>query len=146
MAFEIEPGVAFDVENVEMPELDQSKIEKWIERICMGYGKELGEIQYIFCDDPKILEVNLEYLQHDYFTDIITFDYCDEDVVSGDLFISLDTVKTNAVQFSQNYIDELLRVIIHGILHLCGLKDKSDEDAKNMREAEESALSIYNTL
>ena len=97
---------------------------------------------YIFCSDEKILEVNRQYLQHDYYTDIITFDYSEGDRISGDIFISIDTVRSNAEKYGTNFDDELHRVIIHGILHLCGLKDKSEADSKKMRKAEDKALSI----
>ncbi len=146
MAFEIDSEIYFDSENIELPSLEWDKLKDWITSIIQSYHYQLGEISYIFCDDDKILEVNREYLNHDYYTDIITFDYCEEGVISGDLFISLDTVKSNAEKFEEDYFRELLRVVIHGILHLCGLKDKSDEDALKMRQAEEDALTVYNTL
>lgn len=104
--------------------------------------KRLGEIAYIFCSDKKILEVNRQYLQHDYYTDIITFDYCEGDRLSGDLFISLDTIRTNAEQFGAAYDDELHRVIIHGILHLCGINDKGPGEREIMEEAENKALAM----
>lgn len=104
--------------------------------------KRLGEIAYIFCSDEKILEVNRQYLQHDYYTDIITFDYCEGDRLSGDLFISLDTIRTNAEQFGASYEDELHRVIIHGILHLCGINDKGPGEREVMEAAENKALGM----
>ena len=104
--------------------------------------ERLGEIAYIFCSDEKILEVNRQYLQHDYYTDIITFDYCEGDRLSGDLFISLDTIRTNAEQFGAAYDDELHRVIIHGILHLCGINDKGPGEREIMEEAENKALAM----
>lgn len=104
--------------------------------------KRLGEIAYIFCSDEKILEVNRQYLQHDYYTDIITFDYCEGDRLSGDLFISLDTIRTNAEQFGASYEDELHRVIIHGILHLCGINDKGPGEREVMEAAENQALTM----
>ena len=102
----------------------------------------MGEIAYIFCSDEKILEVNQEYLQHDYYTDIITFDYCEEDTLNGDLFISLDTVRTNAEQVGATYDEELHRVIIHGILHLCGINDKGPGERELMEAAENKALQM----
>lgn len=129
-------------EDVELPEFNSGKMDQWIADVITSYGKSVGGLCYIFCSDDYILKVNNEYLQHDYFTDIITFDYVEDDIISGDLFVSLDTVKTNAEKFSQDYSKELMRVIIHGILHLCGLKDKEPEDEKNMRLAEEKAFKL----
>ena len=106
------------------------------------HGKRVGEIAYIFCDDEKIIEVNHRYLQHDYFTDIITFDYCEGDRLSGDLFISLDTVRSNAELFNKPYEEELHRVIIHGILHLCGINDKGPGEREIMEAAEDQALAM----
>ena len=102
----------------------------------------MGEIAYIFVDDEEILRVNREYLQHDYYTDIITFDYTEGDTISGDLFISLDTVRTNAEQFDKPYDEELHRVIIHGILHLCGINDKGPGEREIMEAAEDKALAL----
>jgi rRNA maturation RNase YbeY len=110
--------------------------------VAAKYGKKVGEISYIFCSDEKILEVNRQYLQHDYYTDIITFDYTSGDKISGDLFISLDTVKTNAEAFHATYNEELHRTIIHGILHLCGINDKGPGEREIMEANENSALAI----
>lgn len=106
------------------------------------YGKKTGDISYIFCSDEKILEVNRQYLQHDYYTDIITFDYTEGNKISGDLFISLDTVRTNAETFHTDYNEELHRTIIHGILHLCGINDKGPGEREIMEENENRALAI----
>lgn len=106
-------------------------------RVAEAHGKRVGDIAYIFCNDEKILEVNRQYLQHDYYTDIITFDYCEGDRLSGDLFISLDTVRSNAEEQGVTYDEELYRVIIHGILHLCGIDDKAP-GARQVMEAEEN--------
>ena len=116
--------ISYQTEGVKMPDIKKKETTGWIKEVAACYGKRVGEIAYIFCSDDKILEVNRQYLQHDYYTDIITFDYCEGDRISGDLFISLDTVRTNAEQFEQPYDRELHRVIIHGILHLCGINDK----------------------
>ena len=113
-----------------------------IKAVTETYGKKVGEIAYIFCSDEKILEVNRQYLQHDYYTDIITFDYCEGKKLSGDLFISLDTVRTNAEQFNAPYETELYRVIIHGILHLCGINDKGPGEREIMEAAENKALEM----
>ena len=105
-----------------MPAIKKRETTAWIKAVADTYGKKVGEIAYIFCSDEKILEVNRQYLQHDYYTDIITFDYCEGKKLSGDLFISLDTVRTNAEQFNAPYETELYRVIIHGILHTASLR------------------------
>ena len=104
------------------------------------YGKKIGEIHYIFCDDEKILEINRQFLQHDYYTDIITFDYCEGDTLSGDIFISVDTVSANAKEYSVSFDEELKRVMIHGILHLCGQNDKTADEQQEMRIKENNAL------
>ena len=106
--------ISYQTEGVKMPDIKKKKTTGWIKEVAACYGKRVGEIAYIFCSDDKILEVNRQYLQHDYYTDIITFDYCEGDRISGDLFISLDTVRSNAEQFEQPYDRELHRVIIHG--------------------------------
>ena len=122
-------------------------LKKWIKRVVEEqYQLKVGDLSYLFCGDEKILEVNKQYLQHDYYTDIITFDYCEGGKVSGDMYISVETVASNAEQFNELYIRELHRVIIHGVLHLCGLKDKSDADAKKMRAAEERALALLDSI
>ena len=104
------------------------------------YGKKTGEIAYLFCNDNKILAVNQQFLGHDYYTDIITFDYSEEDCLSGDIFVSIDTVRSNADLYRVSYQEELHRVVIHGILHLCGMKDESEQEKEEMREAENRAL------
>ncbi|MBR6250862.1 MAG: rRNA maturation RNase YbeY [Bacteroidales bacterium] len=120
-------------------------IKQWIKEVISSYKLSLGNISYIFCSDDYLLNINRQYLSHDYYTDVITFDYDENDIVSGDIFISVDTVKSNSEQYSVSYNCELYRVIIHGVLHLCGLKDKSPEDAKIMREAEEKSLQLLRT-
>lgn len=124
------------------PDIKKKETTEWIKEVAACYGKRVGEIAYIFCSDDKILEVNQQYLQHDYYTDIITFDYCEGNRISGDLFISLDTVRTNAEQFEQPYDRELHRVIIHGILHLCGINDKGPGEREIMEAAENKALAL----
>ncbi len=125
-----------------MPAINQTKIREWVKAVAASYGKRVGEIAYFFCDDEKILEVNREYLQHDYYTDIITFDYCERNRLSGDLFISLDTVRSNAEMLGTDYDTELHRVIIHGVLHLCGINDKGPGEREIMEEAENKALML----
>ena len=134
--------ITYNCENVKMPAIRRRDTSAWIKRVAESYGKRVGEVGYLFCDDEKILEVNKEYLQHDYYTDIITFDYCEDDVLNGDIVISLDTVRSNAEQLGKDYDDELHRVIIHGILHLCGLNDKGPGEREQMEAAENQALSI----
>ncbi|HIZ04763.1 MAG TPA: rRNA maturation RNase YbeY [Candidatus Phocaeicola gallistercoris] len=134
--------ITYQTEGVEMPHIKKREITEWIKTIAESYGKKVGEIAYIFCSDEKILEVNRQYLQHDYYTDIITFDYTEGNRISGDLFISLDTVRTNAEQFKASYDNELHRVIIHGILHLCGIDDKGPGEREIMETAENKALAL----
>ena len=135
--------VSYNTINVTMPAISHRETTAWVRAVAATYGKRVGEIAYVFCDDEKILEVNRQYLQHDYFTDIITFDYCEGDMISGDLFISLDTVRTNAELFNKTYEDELHRVIIHGILHLVGINDKGPGEREIMEAAEDKALALY---
>ena len=134
--------ISYQTEGVKMPDIKKKETTGWIKEVAACYGKRVGEIAYIFCSDDKILEVNRQYLQHDYYTDIITFDYCEGDRISGDLFISLDTVRSNAEQFEQPYDRELHRVIIHGILHLCGITDKGPGEREIMEAAENKALAL----
>lgn len=132
--------ISYNAVNVRVPSLPRRAVSAWVRAVAASYGKRVGDIAYIFCDDAKILEVNRTYLQHDYYTDIITFDYCEDDLISGDLFISLDTVSSNAAQYGKTYDDELRRVIIHGILHLCGINDKGPGERAIMAAAEDKAL------
>ena len=141
--------ISYNTDGVKMPAIRRRDTSAWIKQVAASYGKKVGSIAYIFCNDEKILEVNRQYLQHDYYTDIITFDYCeDEEVmghkntISGDLFISLDTVRTNAEQQATTYEEELHRVIIHGILHLVGINDKGPGELEIMEAAENNALAI----
>ena len=135
--------ITYNTENVKMPAIRRRDVSRWVRQVAASYGRRVGEIGYLFCDDEKILEVNREYLSHDYYTDIITFDYTDGDVINGDLVISLDTVRSNAGLFGKAYDDELLRVIIHGILHLCGINDKGPGERQLMEAAENKALAMY---
>lgn len=129
-----------------MPKIRKRENSAWVKAVAAGYGKKVGEIAYIFVNDNKILEVNRQYLQHDYYTDIITFDYSEDDVISGDVFISLDTIRTNAEQVGATYEQELNRVIIHGILHLCGIDDKGPGEREIMEAAEDKALDLRATF
>ena len=134
--------ISYNTINVKMPAIRRRDTSAWVKAVTASYGKKVGEIAYIFVDDEEILRVNREYLQHDYYTDIITFDYTEGDTISGDLFISLETVRTNAEQFGKPYEEELHRVIIHGILHLCGINDKGPGEREQMEAAEDKALAL----
>lgn len=125
-----------------MPKIKKRETTAWIKAVAKSYGRRVGEVGYMFVNDDKILEVNREYLGHDYYTDVITFDYDEEDVVSGDVVISLDTVASNAHLFNKTYEEELYRVIIHGILHLCGINDKGPGEREQMEAAENKALAL----
>lgn len=134
--------ITYQTDGVKMPAIKRREITAWIKKVAASYNKKVGDIAYIFCDDEKILEVNREYLQHDYYTDIITFDYCEGETISGDLFISLDTVRSNSELVRETYDRELLRVIIHGVLHLCGINDKGEGEREIMEEKENKALAM----
>lgn len=121
-------------------------IKSWIKDIIQQNKKELGDINYIFCSDEKILEINKEFLKHDYYTDIISFDYCEVNKINGDIFISIDTVKSNSIKYKTEFIEELHRVIVHGVLHFLGFKDKTKIDTEKMREAENKALIRLNKI
>lgn len=129
-------------EDVSSFDLQDSLILDWYTKVSLQEDKELGDVTIIFCSDDYLLEVNREHLDHDYYTDIITFDYSDFPIVSGDLFISVDRVKENATDFNVSFEHELHRVIIHGFLHLCGYFDKTNEDELLMRSKENQALSL----
>lgn len=133
-------------DGVPMPELDFGLLERWIGLVAAEYGKQAHELTYIFCNDEKILEVNRQYLQHDYYTDIIIFDYTRGKMLRGDIYLSLDTVASNAKEVGANYDDELLRVIIHGVLHLCGINDKGPGEREIMEQNENKSLQIYSQL
>ncbi|HCQ29002.1 MAG TPA: rRNA maturation RNase YbeY [Flavobacteriales bacterium] len=127
-----------DIDSFEIPD----NISHWIKNTITSEGKTLGNLNYIFCSDNYILEINKQYLNHNYFTDIITFNYCKDNVVSGDIFISVDTVKSNAKEYKQDYNNELNRVIIHGVLHLLGYNDKSETELFEMRQKEDFYLNL----
>ena len=134
--------ISYNAEGVAMPNIKRRATTAWIKAVAATYGKRVGEIGYLFVDDEHILDVNNQYLGHDYYTDIITFDYCEGDVLNGDLVISLDTVRSNAELFDKPYEEELHRVIIHGVLHLCGLNDKGPGERELMEDAENRALAL----
>ena len=134
--------ITYNSEGVKVPKIKKRETTKWIRAVAATYGRKVGEVGYMFVDDEKILEVNNEYLGHNYYTDIITFDYNEGNTLNGDLVISLDTVKTNAEKFGKTYDEELHRVIIHGILHLCGINDKGPGERDIMEAAENKALAM----
>ena len=132
--------ITFHTEDIEMPMLDERKIGKWIRAVAADYGFAVGNINYIFCSDERELAVNREFLGHDYYTDVITFDYSTAQTLNGDIFISLDTVRSNAEMVGCRFEDELLRILIHGVLHLTGQGDKTPETKAQMTAKEEKAL------
>ena len=138
--------ITYNTDGVKMPSIKKRENTAWVKAVAASYGKRVGEIAYIFVDDEKILEVNRQYLGHDYYTDIITFDYCEGDVISGDLFISLDTVRTNAERVGATYEEELHRVILHRLLHHCGINDKGPGEREIMEAAEDKALALRSSL
>lgn len=133
-------------ENVEMPAIDTTRLERWIEDVAHDHERIVRALSYIFCDDGKIISVNREFLSHDYYTDIITFDYTHGKYISGDMFISLDTVRSNAEQIGTDYDTELHRVIIHGVLHLCGIDDKGEGQREIMEMHENRALDMLRAM
>ncbi|MBQ2321775.1 MAG: rRNA maturation RNase YbeY [Bacteroidales bacterium] len=138
--------IYFYNEGVDLQLKDKLVLKQWIKKVVQSYGLKVGNLSYIFCSDDKIIEVNRQFLQHDYYTDIITFDYDEDGVVSGDMYISVDTVMTNSQKFAPSFERELHRVIIHGVLHLCGLKDKQPDEEQKMRQAEDNALQLLDQL
>lgn len=138
--------IGFEVKDVELPALDYAKVERWLGEVAASHDCRIGNVNYLFCDDKEILRVNREFLKHDYYTDIITFDYSHRDKIGGDIFISLDTVRSNAEDLGVEYGNELLRVIAHGVLHLCGIDDKGPGEREIMEQAENEALSLWDSL
>lgn len=139
-------SIDWEIQNTEMPDIDRPLLERWIVAVAAEHDRIIGALVYIFCDDERIIEVNREFLQHDYYTDIITFDYSRRKLISGDMFISLDTVASNAEQLEVDYADELHRVIIHGVLHLCGINDKGPGEREIMERHENRALELLREL
>lgn len=135
--------INFFAEDVDLPLFNESLVFEWLNSVCTAENKKLEEVSIIFCSDEYLLDMNNEYLQHDYYTDIITFDYCIDNQIVGDLFVSIDRVKDNSIQNHVSFENELLRVMVHGVLHLIGFKDKSDEEAKLMRLKEDEYLNLY---
>lgn len=135
-------AIYFDSTEVDLPVLDYDKIRAWIDSVASGHGVKVGRLSYLFCNDDYILKANNQFLGHDYYTDIITFDYSAGERISGDIIISLDTVRSNARLLDEPYIRELYRVIIHGVLHLCGIDDKGPGEREVMEREENKALSL----
>jgi len=124
-----------------MPDISEAEVSAWVRQVAKSYGKVVGDINYIFVDDETILDINRRFIGHDYYTDHIGFDYSEADALSGDIYISLDTVRSNAELYGATFDEELRRIIIHGVLHLCGLRDKTPEERQQMQQAEDQALS-----
>ncbi|MBQ4003703.1 MAG: rRNA maturation RNase YbeY [Bacteroidaceae bacterium] len=135
-------NITFNTDGVAMPDIEPQRIRDWVQRVAQAHGRRVGEVNYIFVSDERILDINRQFLGHDYYTDIITFDYCEADILQGDLFISLDTVRTNAEGLGVTYAQELHRVVIHGILHLCGINDKGPGEREVMEAEENTALAL----
>jgi len=140
------PAFQWLVSGVELPSLDYQQLEQWIARVASALSRQVHSLNYIFCSDDKILSVNREFLQHDYYTDVITFDNCMGMMLRGDIFISLDTVRSNAVLVGTDYDTELCRVIIHGVLHLCGINDKGPGEREIMERHENEALALLEQM
>ncbi len=140
------PAFQWLVSGVELPSLDYQQLEQWIAQVASAHGRNVHSLNYIFCNDDKILSVNREFLQHDYYTDVITFDNCLGMMLRGDIFISLDTVRSNAELVGADYDIELRRVIIHGVLHLCGINDKGPGEREIMERHENDALAVLASM
>ena len=138
--------ITYNAEGIKMPDIRRRQTTAWIRKVAATHGRKVGEIGYMFVDDERILEVNREYLGHDYYTDIITFDYDEGEVIHGDLVISVDPVRTNAAKYGKSYAEELHRVIIHGVLHLCGINDKGPGEREIMEAEEDKALALLRSM
>ena len=136
-------AIVYDTADISFPKIKRRETTRWIKKTIESLNKKTGNITYIFCSDKEILRINKQYLNHDYYTDIITFDYSENDTLSGDLFISLETVKTNSEKYKTRYEEELLRVMIHGVLHLCGYDDKTPSNISIMRDKEDESLRLF---
>ena len=139
-------SIRFSSQNIDFELPEAEKVKKWVLQVVQQRGKRVGNISYLFCDDEHLLGVNQQFLNHDTYTDIITFDYVVADLISGDIMISVDRVGENAEKFGVPFEQELHRVVIHGVLHLLGQGDKSDVEAAEMRRQEEEALALWNTM
>lgn len=130
-------------EDVALPKFGKLKVKAWLKDVILAESKKTGDINYIFCSDEYLLEVNKQYLDHDYYTDIITFDYVEKDLISGDIFVSVDRVKENAAQYSVSFDEELRRILVHGVLHLVGYPDKEPQQKLIMTQKEDEYLSKF---
>jgi len=138
--------ITYNTINVAMPDIAEAEVSAWVRRVARAYDKVIGDINYIFVDDETILDINRRFIGHDYYTDHIGFDYSQAGALSGDIYISIDTVRSNAGQYGATFGEELRRIIIHGLLHLCGLRDKTPEERALMQKAEDEALkAIHNS-
>ena len=136
-------SIHYNFIDVKVPDFNPEFFDLWLSKVARHYKKELGELSYVFCSDEVLLKMNIEHLNHDYFTDVITFNYNDKNSLSGDVFVSVDRVKDNAMEFGNaNFFDELCRVIVHGLLHLIGFNDKSEKEVSEMRKAEDFCLAL----
>ena len=136
-------AIIYEAIDIKIPKIKRRETTGWIKKVITRFNKKAGDIIYVFCSEAEILRINQVYLKHDYYTDIITFDYSEGDKISGDLFISLETIKTNSKKFKTKFDEELRRVMVHGILHLCGYEDKTPVMKKVMREKEDEALRLF---
>ncbi len=136
-------AIRFNSQDIKFVLKEKRKVGNWIKKIAQRHNKVVGELSIIFVSDSFILSINKQYLNHNYFTDIITFDYSEKDYIEGDIFISIDTVKSNSEKFNTNFSNEILRVIAHGVLHLLGFKDKMMNEQKEMRQNEDLALNLF---
>ena len=130
-------------EDISFPKVKKRIITDWIKKVIIAEGKEVGDISFISCSDEYLLEVNKKFLEHDYYTDVITFEYVENDIISGDIFISIDRIKANSVEFKCDFTNEFLRILIHGVLHLIGYKDKTKSDKLLMTQKEDFYLNLY---
>ena len=135
--------ILYNVVNTVMPSINQQKVSEWVREVAASYQRHVGDINFIFVDDEEILRVNREFIGHDYYTDHIGFDYSSGTTISGDIYIGVDTVRTNSEKLGCAYAEELHRVIIHGVLHLCGIEDKTPQERAQMQEAEDKALAAF---
>ena len=135
--------ISYNVVKTEMPPINQHKVTEWVRQVAATYRRHVGDINFIFVDDEEILRVNREFIGHDYYTDHIGFDYSQGSTISGDIYIGVDTVRTNSEQIGCDYNEELYRVIIHGVLHLCGIDDKGPGERAIMEAEEDKALELW---
>ncbi|MDR1846696.1 MAG: rRNA maturation RNase YbeY [Bacteroidales bacterium] len=136
-------AISFTINSNFILPYQRTHLKRWIKQVVADYDKQIDDVAFIFCDDDDLLEINNKYLNHDFYTDIITFDYCENNIINGDIFISVQRVKDNAQKLKIPFEEELKRVIIHGILHLCGLKDKTKQQSVTMRAAEDKAITFF---